>query len=144
MKKVILFHLKKQQRADCGFLFIQPSPLRCLGSPAEFSQLQVDDEILAINNTKFSYKDTKKWEEAMANAQETGNLVMDVRRYGKSGEFLPTVSGFLNRETQLGQMVLTVGFINPLPIPGLHSIVLSIILSLLLGQIMNGASEYSF
>ncbi|XP_026644160.1 LIM domain only protein 7 isoform X3 [Microtus ochrogaster] len=55
------------------------------GSPAEFSQLQVDDEILAINNTKFSYKDTKKWEETMASAQETGNLVMDVRRYGKSG-----------------------------------------------------------
>lgn len=54
------------------------------GSPAEFSQLQVDDEILAINNTKFSYKDTKKWEEAMANAQETGNLVMDVRRYVNS------------------------------------------------------------
>ncbi|KAM9192640.1 LIM domain only protein 7 isoform 1-T1 [Dugong dugon] len=54
------------------------------GSPAEFSQLQVDDEIIAINNTKFSYKDTKEWEEAMANAQETGNLVMDVRRYGKS------------------------------------------------------------
>ncbi|XP_052046734.1 LIM domain only protein 7 isoform X2 [Apodemus sylvaticus] len=54
------------------------------GSPAEFSQLQVDDEILAINNTKFSYKDTKTWEEVMANAQETGNLVMDVRRHGKS------------------------------------------------------------
>ncbi|XP_006140024.1 LIM domain only protein 7 isoform X3 [Tupaia chinensis] len=54
------------------------------GSPAEFSQLQVDDEIIAINNTKFSYKDTKEWEEAMANAQRTGNLVMDIRRYGKS------------------------------------------------------------
>ncbi|KAM6177785.1 LIM domain only protein 7 [Rhynchocyon petersi] len=55
------------------------------GSPAEFSQLQVDDEIIAVNNTKFSYKDTKQWEEAMASAQETGNLVMDVRRHGKSG-----------------------------------------------------------
>ncbi|XP_062957788.1 LIM domain only protein 7 isoform X5 [Cynocephalus volans] len=54
------------------------------GSPAEFSQLRVDDEIIAINNTKFSYKDTKEWEETMANARETGNLVMDVRRYGKS------------------------------------------------------------
>ncbi|XP_019776478.3 LIM domain only protein 7 isoform X14 [Tursiops truncatus] len=54
------------------------------GSPAEFSQLQVDDEIIAINNTKFSHKDTKEWEETMANAQETGNLVMDIRRYGKS------------------------------------------------------------
>nr|XP_036866168.1 LIM domain only protein 7 isoform X3 [Manis javanica] len=54
------------------------------GSPAEFSQLQVDDEIIAVNNTRFSYKDTKEWEETMANAQETGNLVMDIRRYGKS------------------------------------------------------------
>uniref|UniRef100_A0A8I3PV23 LIM domain 7 n=1 Tax=Canis lupus familiaris TaxID=9615 RepID=A0A8I3PV23_CANLF len=54
------------------------------GSPAEFSQLQVDDEIIAINNTKFSYKDTKEWEATMANAKETGNLVMDIRRYGKS------------------------------------------------------------
>ncbi|XP_055965675.1 LIM domain only protein 7 isoform X5 [Sorex fumeus] len=55
------------------------------GSAAEFSQLQVDDEIIAVNNTKFSYKDKKEWEETMANAQETGNLVMDIRRYGKSG-----------------------------------------------------------
>nr|XP_015099922.1 LIM domain only protein 7 isoform X10 [Vicugna pacos] len=54
------------------------------GSPAEFSQLQVDDEIIAVNNTKFSYKDTKEWEETMAKAQETGNLVMDIRRHGKS------------------------------------------------------------
>ncbi|XP_045335187.1 LIM domain only protein 7 isoform X25 [Leopardus geoffroyi] len=54
------------------------------GSPAEFSQLQVDDEIIAVNNIKFSYKDTKEWEATMANAQETGNLVMDIRRYGKS------------------------------------------------------------
>jgi F-box protein 20 len=46
----------------------------------------VDDEIIAINNTKFAYKDTKEWEETMAHAQETGNLVMDIRRYGKSGE----------------------------------------------------------
>ncbi|XP_044105826.1 LIM domain only protein 7 isoform X4 [Neovison vison] len=54
------------------------------GSPAEFSQLQVDDEIIAINNTKFSYKDTKEWEATMANAKETGNLIMDIRRHGKS------------------------------------------------------------
>ncbi|XP_073899311.1 LIM domain only protein 7 isoform X6 [Castor canadensis] len=54
------------------------------GGPAGLSQLQVDDEIIAINNTKFAYKDTKEWEETMAHAQETGNLVMDIRRYGKS------------------------------------------------------------
>uniref|UniRef100_G3SM01 LIM domain 7 n=1 Tax=Loxodonta africana TaxID=9785 RepID=G3SM01_LOXAF len=72
------------------------------GSPAEFSQLQVDDEIIAINNTKFSYKDTKEWEEAMASAQETGNLVMDVRRYGKSGspetKWIDTTSGIYNSD----------------------------------------------
>ncbi|XP_037384812.2 LIM domain only protein 7 isoform X6 [Talpa occidentalis] len=70
------------------------------GSPAEFSQLQVDDEIIAINNTKFSYKDTKEWEETMANAQETGNLVMDIRRHGKSGspetKWIDTTSGIYN------------------------------------------------
>ncbi|KAM5313252.1 LIM domain only protein 7 isoform 15-T15 [Glossophaga mutica] len=54
------------------------------GSAAEFSQLEVDDEIIAVNSTKFSYKDKKEWEDAMANAQETGHLVMDIRRYGKS------------------------------------------------------------
>lgn len=55
------------------------------GGPAEFSQLQVDDEIIAVNSTKFSYKDRKEWEDAMASAQERGHLVMDIRRYGKSG-----------------------------------------------------------
>lgn len=74
-----------------------------LGSPAEFSQLQVDDEIIAVNNTKFSYKDTKEWEATMANAQETGNLVMDIRRYGKSGKLVLPPSGFLNRELVFGK-----------------------------------------
>ncbi|XP_040607372.1 LIM domain only protein 7 isoform X4 [Mesocricetus auratus] len=81
------------------------------GSPAEFSQLQVDDEILAINNTKFSYKDTKKWEETMANAQETGNLVMDVRRYGKSGspetKWTDTTSGIYNMDKSSSLSVTT-------------------------------------
>lgn len=74
-----------------------------VGSPAEFSQLQVDDEIIAINNTKFSYKDTKEWEATMANAKETGNLVMDIRRYGKSGELVLPLSAFLNRELVFGK-----------------------------------------
>uniref|UniRef100_A0A8C6H5H6 LIM domain only 7 n=1 Tax=Mus spicilegus TaxID=10103 RepID=A0A8C6H5H6_MUSSI len=81
------------------------------GSPAEFSQLQVDDEILAINNTKFSYKDTKKWEEVMANAQETGNLVMDVRRYGKPGssetKWIDTTSGIYNSDKSSSLSVTT-------------------------------------
>lgn len=83
-----------------------------LGSPAEFSQLQVDDEIIAINNTKFSYKDTKEWEEAMANAQETGNLVMDIRRYGKSGELVSHCVWLFKLGAGLWQVVIIVCFNN--------------------------------
>ncbi|XP_053072546.1 LIM domain only protein 7 isoform X16 [Acinonyx jubatus] len=81
------------------------------GSPAEFSQLQVDDEIIAVNNTKFSYKDTKEWEATMANAQETGNLVMDIRRYGKSGspetKWIDTTSGIYNSDKSSSLSVTT-------------------------------------
>ncbi|XP_027961899.1 LIM domain only protein 7 isoform X1 [Eumetopias jubatus] len=81
------------------------------GSPAEFSQLQVDDEIIAINNTKFSYKDTKEWEATMANAKETGNLVMDIRRYGKSGspetKWIDTTSGIYNSDKSSNLSITT-------------------------------------
>uniref|UniRef100_A0A8C3RWI5 LIM domain 7 n=1 Tax=Chelydra serpentina TaxID=8475 RepID=A0A8C3RWI5_CHESE len=55
------------------------------GSTADLGQLQVDDEIIAVDDTRVSQMDYNQWEEAMANALETGNLVMDVRRYGKNG-----------------------------------------------------------
>nr|XP_020734997.1 LIM domain only protein 7 isoform X6 [Odocoileus virginianus texanus] len=81
------------------------------GSPAEFSQLQVDDEIIAINNTRFSYKDTQEWEEAMAKAQETGSLVMDIRRYGKSGspetKWIDATSGIYSSEKTSNLSVTT-------------------------------------
>ncbi|XP_056411498.1 LIM domain only protein 7 isoform X2 [Hyla sarda] len=54
------------------------------GSPAEFSQLQVDDEILSVNGIKVSSMDYSQWREAMDSALETGNLAIDVRRYGKN------------------------------------------------------------
>nr|XP_047934999.1 LIM domain only protein 7 isoform X8 [Anser cygnoides]XP_047935000.1 LIM domain only protein 7 isoform X8 [Anser cygnoides] len=54
------------------------------GSPAGLCQLHVDDEIIAINGTKVSHMDYSQWEEAINRALETGNLVMDVRRYGKN------------------------------------------------------------
>ncbi|XP_019380253.1 PREDICTED: LIM domain only protein 7 isoform X3 [Gavialis gangeticus] len=54
------------------------------GSPADLCQLHVDDEIIAVNGTKVSHMDPPEGEEAIANALETGNLVMDVRRYGKN------------------------------------------------------------
>ncbi|KAM9205958.1 LIM domain only protein 7 isoform 14-T14 [Mergus octosetaceus] len=53
-------------------------------SPAKFCQLHVDDEIIAINGKKVSHMDYSQWEEAINRALETGNLVMDVRRYGKN------------------------------------------------------------
>ncbi|KAF6084233.1 LIM domain 7 [Phyllostomus discolor] len=81
------------------------------GSPAEFSQLQVDDEIIAINSTKFSYKDEKEWEDTMANAQETGHLVMDIRRYGKSGspetKWIDATSGIYNSDRSSNLSVTT-------------------------------------
>ncbi|NXP66314.1 LMO7 protein, partial [Chloropsis cyanopogon] len=55
------------------------------GSPAALCQLHVDDEIIAVNSTKVSHMDYSQWEEALSRALETGNLVMDVRRYGKNG-----------------------------------------------------------
>ncbi|XP_068010722.1 LIM domain only protein 7 isoform X7 [Melanerpes formicivorus] len=54
------------------------------GSPAALCQLHVNDEIIAINGTKISHMDSSQWEEAINRALETGNLVLDVRRYGKN------------------------------------------------------------
>ncbi|XP_027750109.1 LIM domain only protein 7 isoform X9 [Empidonax traillii] len=54
------------------------------GSPAALCQLHVDDEIIAVNGTKVSHMDYSQWEEAISRGLETGNLVMDVRRYGKN------------------------------------------------------------
>lgn len=58
------------------------------GSAADFCQLNVDDEILSLGGTKVSDMDQSQWEATIINALETGHLVMDVRRYGKKGEFL--------------------------------------------------------
>ncbi|NXG17479.1 LMO7 protein, partial [Grallaria varia] len=55
------------------------------GSPAALCQLHVDDEIIAVNGTKVSHMNYSQWEEAISRGLETGNLVMDVRRYGKNG-----------------------------------------------------------
>ncbi|XP_074155382.1 LIM domain only protein 7 isoform X5 [Sminthopsis crassicaudata] len=87
--RIIMIHSPGNSDADFGFTVrwdISGISVQSVeaGSPAALSQLQVDDEIIAVNNTKFSNKDTDKWEEIMANARETGNLVVDVRRYGKN------------------------------------------------------------
>ncbi|XP_059576650.1 LIM domain only protein 7 isoform X11 [Alligator mississippiensis] len=81
------------------------------GSPADLCQLHVDDEIITVSGTKVSHMDPAEGEEAIANALETGNLVMDVRRYGKngtsenkwidatSGDHFPTTSSDISTKT---------------------------------------------
>ncbi|XP_036612148.1 LIM domain only protein 7 isoform X5 [Trichosurus vulpecula] len=105
--RIIMIHSPGNSDADFGFtvrwdfsgIFVQSVEA---GSPAALSQLQVDDEIIAVNNTKFSNKDTDKWEEIMANARETGNLAVDVRRYGKNGspetKWIDATSGVYNSD----------------------------------------------
>ncbi|XP_074047944.1 LIM domain only protein 7 isoform X19 [Macrotis lagotis] len=105
--RIIMIHSPGNSDADFGFtvrwdfsgIIVQSVEA---GSPAALSQLQVDDEIIAVNNTKFSNKDTDKWEEIMANARETGNLVVDVRRYGKNGspetKWIDATSGVYNSD----------------------------------------------
>ncbi|XP_042316714.1 LOW QUALITY PROTEIN: LIM domain only protein 7 [Sceloporus undulatus] len=53
------------------------------GSPADFCQLNVEDEILSLNGADVSCMDQSQWDEVIKSALETGYLVMDVRRYGR-------------------------------------------------------------
>ncbi|XP_008105094.2 LIM domain only protein 7 isoform X6 [Anolis carolinensis] len=53
------------------------------GSPADFCQLNVEDEILSLNGADVSCMDQSQWDTAIKGSLETGSLVMDVRRYGK-------------------------------------------------------------
>ncbi|CAB1459600.1 unnamed protein product, partial [Pleuronectes platessa] len=56
--------------------FIQP------GSPAELCQLRVDDEIVAFDGVAVAHMNYNQWKDRMASALQTGNLSMDIRRYG--------------------------------------------------------------
>ncbi|XP_059695141.1 LIM domain only protein 7 isoform X2 [Haemorhous mexicanus] len=80
------------------------------GSPAALCQLHVDDEIIAINGTKVSHMDHSQWEEAINRALETGNLVMDVRRYGKNdwGKDLPSLPHVRHKILNLTSMATNI------------------------------------
>ncbi|XP_065482801.1 LIM domain only protein 7 isoform X2 [Caloenas nicobarica] len=80
------------------------------GSPAALCQLHVDDEIIAINGTKVSRMDYSQWEEAISRALETGNLVMDVRRYGKNdwGKDLPSLPHVRHKILNLTSMATNI------------------------------------
>ncbi|CAN8196183.1 unnamed protein product [Coccothraustes coccothraustes] len=80
------------------------------GSPAALCQLHVDDEIIAVNGTKVSHMDHSQWEEAINRALETGNLVMDVRRYGKNdwGKDLPSLPRVRHKILNLTSMATNI------------------------------------
>ncbi|KAM8895271.1 uncharacterized protein AB9W97_011486 isoform 3-T3 [Spinachia spinachia] len=59
--------------------YIQP------GSPAELCQLRVDDEIVAVNGVAAAHMNCKRWKDEMTSSLRTGNLTMDIRRYGNKG-----------------------------------------------------------
>ncbi|KAM9567096.1 LIM domain only protein 7 isoform 1-T1 [Guaruba guarouba] len=79
-------------------------------SPASVCQLHVDDEIIAINGTKVSCMDYRQWEEAINRALETGNLLMDVRRYGKNdwGKDLPSLPHVRHKILNLTSMATNI------------------------------------
>ncbi|XP_065534173.1 LIM domain only protein 7 isoform X2 [Lathamus discolor] len=79
-------------------------------SPASVCQLHVDDEIIAINGTKVSCMDYRQWEEAINRALETGNLLMDVRRYGKNdwGKDLPSLPHVKHKILNLTSMATNI------------------------------------
>ncbi|XP_008290883.1 LIM domain only protein 7-like isoform X2 [Stegastes partitus] len=79
--------LKPNSVADFGFhthwdsmgarvKLIQP------GSPAELCQLHVDDEIVAVDGVPVTQLNYNQWKDKMASALQTGNLTMDIRRFG--------------------------------------------------------------
>ncbi|XP_049584336.1 LIM domain only protein 7 isoform X5 [Syngnathus scovelli] len=58
--------------------YIQP------GSPADIFQLQPGDEVLTLNSHRVADMNYLDWKAGMDRALQEGNLVMDIRRYGKS------------------------------------------------------------
>ncbi|XP_035019362.2 LIM domain only protein 7-like isoform X2 [Hippoglossus stenolepis] len=53
-----------------------------LGSPAELCQLCVDDEIVAVDGVAVAHMNYNQWKDKITSALQSGNLTMDIRRYG--------------------------------------------------------------
>nr|XP_014344802.1 PREDICTED: LIM domain only protein 7 isoform X5 [Latimeria chalumnae] len=104
----IIINQKPNSGRDFGFITAWSSNGASVksiekGGPAELFHLQIDDEILAVNGTKVSHMDYQQWTDTMDKALETGNLVMDVRRYGKNnwGQDLPSLPFEIHKTVNL-------------------------------------------
>ncbi|XP_031702491.1 LIM domain only protein 7b isoform X2 [Anarrhichthys ocellatus] len=95
--------------------FIQP------GSPAELCQLCVDDEIVAVNGVAVAHMNYNQWKDKMTSSLQTGNLTMDIRRYGNKD--WSTSEG--SHHNQPGQSRMTLNLTAAAPVlmgsPDLHA-----------------------
>ncbi|XP_075934069.1 LIM domain only protein 7b [Anarhichas minor] len=95
--------------------FIQP------GSPAELCQLCVDDEIVAVNGVAVAHMNYNQWKDKMTSSLQTGNLTMDIRRYGNKD--WGTSEG--SHHNQPGQSRMTLNLTAAAPVligsPDLHA-----------------------
>ncbi|XP_037311367.2 LIM domain only protein 7b isoform X3 [Pungitius pungitius] len=86
--------------------YIQP------GSPAELCQLCVDDEIVAVNGVAAAQMNSKQWKDEITSSLRTGNLTMDIRRYGNKD--WSTSDGFT--QNQPGQSRMTLNLTAAAPV----------------------------
>uniref|UniRef100_A0A4W5KAH7 PDZ domain-containing protein n=1 Tax=Hucho hucho TaxID=62062 RepID=A0A4W5KAH7_9TELE len=54
------------------------------GSPAELSQLQVGDEVLAVSGRRVAEMSYSEWKSSTEQALQQGSLTMDIRRHGSN------------------------------------------------------------
>ncbi|XP_040022294.2 LIM domain only protein 7 isoform X2 [Gasterosteus aculeatus] len=90
--------------------YVQP------GSPAELCQLCVDDEIVAVNGVAAALMNCKQWKDEMTSSLRTGNLTMDVRRYGNKD--WSTSEGITPNQPGQSRMTLNLTAAAPVVIGG--------------------------
>ncbi|XP_067890429.1 LIM domain only protein 7 isoform X3 [Heterodontus francisci] len=85
----IVINQKPNSDRDFGFTTVWSSTGATVksverGGPAEYCQLEVGDEIISINGNNVANLDHQTWIEAMEDANQSGTLNMEVRRYENS------------------------------------------------------------
>ncbi|XP_035992039.1 LIM domain only protein 7b isoform X3 [Fundulus heteroclitus] len=86
--------------------YIQP------GSPAEHCQLCVDDEVVTVDGVAVARMTYSQWKDKIASSLQTGNLTMDIRRYGVDD--WGTNKG--SHPNQSGQSKLTLNLTSAAPV----------------------------
>ncbi|XP_047437624.1 LIM domain only protein 7b isoform X2 [Mugil cephalus] len=82
------------------------------GSPAELCRLCVGDEVVAVDGVAVELMTYTQWKDKMASALQTGNLTMDIRRYGNKD--WSTSEG--SHHNQPGQSMMTLNLTSTAPV----------------------------